>query len=116
MKQAFQSDLDDMNTQQTIERKLREALSPQHLEVTNESHMHNVPDGSESHFKVLLVSDQFAGKSLLARHRMVNSALAEELQSGVHALALHTMTNEEWFDKGGKVAESPPCLGGSEKQ
>ena len=110
-----------MNTQtttiqQTITRKLEEAFSPDHLEVINESHMHNVPEGSESHFKVVIVSDAFKGKMLIARHREVNKVLQEELnQDGsagnIHALALHTMTMEEWFEKG-NAPESPECLGG----
>jgi len=97
--------------QQTITSKLQQALSPEHLEVVNESHMHNVPEGSESHFKVTVVSDVFKDKMLVARHRMVNKALEDELTGGLHALALHTLTMEEWFEKG-KVAESPPCEGG----
>ena len=101
-----------MSIQQTITSKLEQALSPEHLEVINESHMHNVPEGSESHFKVVIVSDAFKDKMLLARHRMVNKALQEELDGGIHALALHTLTMEEWFEKG-KAAESPPCEGGS---
>jgi len=98
--------------QQTITSKLEKALSPEHLEVINESHMHNVPVGSESHFKVVIVSDNFKNKMLVARHRMVNKALEEELKGGIHALALHTLTMEEWFEKG-KAAESPPCEGGN---
>jgi BolA protein len=101
-----------MSIQQTITSKLEQALSPEHLEVINESHMHNVPEGSESHFKVVIVSDAFKDKMLLARHRMVNKALQAELEGGVHALALHTLTMEEWFEKG-KAPESPPCEGGS---
>ena len=100
-----------MSMQQTITSKLQQALSPEHLEVINESHMHNVPEGSESHFKVVVVSDKFKDKMLVARHRMVNKALEEELKAGQHALALHTLTMEEWFEKG-KTAESPPCEGG----
>ena len=100
-----------MNMQQTITSKLEKALSPQHLEVINESHMHNVPEGSESHFKLVIVSDDFKDKMLLARHRLVNKVLEEELKGSIHALALHTMTMEEWFEKG-KAAESPPCEGG----
>jgi len=99
-----------MNTQEVITQKLQ-ALSPEHLEVINESHMHNVPEGSESHFKVVIVSDDFKDKMLIARHRLVNKALEEELNGGIHALALHTLTMEEWFEKGG-APESPPCLGG----
>jgi len=98
--------------EQRIKKKLTDAFLPMHLEVLNESNNHNVPEGSESHFKVLLVTDQFAGLSLVKRHRAVNQVLAEELQGGVHALALHTMTPEEWFEKGGQSPESPPCLGG----
>lgn len=98
--------------QQTIIDKLEKAFSPQHLEVINESHMHNVPQGSESHFKVLIVSDEFNNKMLVARHRLVNKALEQELKGGIHALALHTLTMEEWFEKG-KAPESPPCEGGS---
>ena len=98
--------------QQTIINKLEKALSPQHLEVIDESHMHNVPDGSESHFKVVIVSDEFNDKMLVARHRLVNRALEQELKGQIHALALHAMTMEEWFEKG-KAAESPPCEGGS---
>ena len=101
-----------MNMQQTITSKLEKALSPEHLEVINESHMHNVPEGSESHFKLVIVSDDFKDKMLLARHRLVNKVLEEELKGSIHALALHTMTMEEWFDKG-KAAESPPCEGRS---
>ncbi len=103
-----------MSTQEVITQKLQ-ALSPEHLEVINESHMHNVPEGSESHFKVVIVSDDFKDKMLIARHRLVNKALEEELSGGIHALALHTMTMEEWFEKG-NAPESPPCLGGSSKK
>lgn len=100
-----------MNMQQTIIQKLENALSPEHLEVINESHMHNVPEGSESHFKVVIVSNDFRDKMLVARHRLVNKALEDEMKGGIHALALHTLTMEEWFDKG-KAPESPPCEGG----
>ena len=103
-----------MSVQYTIEQKLHDSLSPQHLDVLNESHMHNVPDGSESHFKIVAVSKTFEGKTLLARHRMINQLLAHELTHGVHALTMHTMTPEEWFQKGGTIADSPPCMGGSE--
>lgn len=97
--------------QQTIEKKLTETLTPEFLEVINESHMHSGP-ATESHFKVVAVSDAFEGKMLIARHRMINSALADELQQ-IHALALHTMTPAEYFEKAGKVADSPQCEGGS---
>jgi BolA protein len=103
-------------TQQMIEKKLQESFSPLHLEVIDESHNHSVPEGAESHFKVVLVSDSFAGEKLIQRHRRVNQVLAEELsEGGVHALALHTMTPEDWFNRGGTSPDSPECLGGSKQ-
>lgn len=101
-----------MNRQATIEQKLTRTFSPLHLEVADETHMHSVPEDAQSHFKVTLVSEQFSGMPLVKRHRAVNQVLAEELAGGIHALALHTMTPQEWFDKGGQAPESPPCLGG----
>lgn len=99
-----------MNKQEIITQKLQQAFAPEHLEVINESHMHSGP-ATESHFKVVIVCDDFMGKMLLARHRLVNKVLQEELNGGIHALALHTMTMEEWFKKG-NAPESPPCAGG----
>lgn len=101
-----------MSIQQQIELKIQQAIQPDVLEVLNESHMHNVPPGSESHFKVTVVSDQFNGKMLIARHRLINGILAEELKGRIHALALHTLTPAEYFAKAGKVADSPLCMGG----
>ncbi|MES9962427.1 MAG: BolA/IbaG family iron-sulfur metabolism protein [Candidatus Sedimenticola sp. 20ELBAFRAG] len=101
--------------QKTIEQKIQDALKPMHLEVIDESHMHNVPEGAQSHFKVVVVSDQFEGKNLLARHRLVNNLIKQEFDQGLHALALHTMTPQEWFDKGGVAPNSPECLGGGAK-
>ena len=99
------------DTHQIITQKLA-ALRPQVLRVEDESHRHNVPDGAQSHFKVTVVSPEFCAKNLLARHRLVNEILATELAGGVHALALHTLTPDEW-DARGSVADSPQCLGGS---
>ena len=99
-----------MAMQDTIESKLKALLEPDVLDVTNESNMHSGP-ATESHYKVVAVSSAFEGKMLIARHRMINKALAEELNA-IHALALHTMTPDEYFDKAGKVADSPECGGG----
>ena len=97
--------------QATIESKLTAALEPEVLDVINETYMHNVPADAESHFKVVVVSKAFEGKILIARHRMVNEALAKELAGGIHALSLHTMTPDEYFEKAGEVSDSPQCLG-----
>ena len=103
-----------MTIQTDIEHKIQNALRPVFLEVINESHMHNVPSGSESHFKVTVVSAEFDGKILLARHRILNQLLKDELAGSVHALSLHTLTLAEWQEKNGEITKSPPCLGGSE--
>lgn len=102
-----------MTVQAEIERKITDALHPEFLEVANESHMHNVPPGSESHFKVTVVSLAFDDKMLVARHRMLNQLLKDELAGSVHALSLNTLTPAEWQEKNGKIRNSPPCLGGS---
>ena len=95
-----------------IRRKLEVALAPViFLDVTNESFKHNVPVGSESHFKVTVVSPVFDGTKLLARHRMVNTALAEELSGPVHALSICAKTPEQWEKNGKKLHETPNCLG-----
>ncbi|MBV2130672.1 transcriptional regulator BolA [Arsukibacterium indicum] len=97
-----------------IEQKLLTAFDPVFLEVINESSNHNVPAGSESHFKVVIVTAAFDGMRLLARHRAVNAVVAEELAEKIHALALHTYTPSEWYEY---YAETPPaspkCFGGS---
>jgi len=100
-----------MTVQQTITDKLQHALPVAHLQVINESHRHNVPAGSESHFKVLIVSPEFDGKMLIARHRLINGILERELSEHIHALSLHTMTPQEWSQVA-NTPVSPPCMGG----
>ena len=105
-----------MSVQETIERKLAEGLDAVHLEVINESGQHNVPPGSESHFKVVVVSEDFEGKNLVAQHRLVYQLLGSELESHVHALALHTYTEQGWRESHGTTPMSPPCLGGKSRE
>jgi BolA family transcriptional regulator, general stress-responsive regulator len=102
-----------MTIEAVIEQKLLSAFSPMHLDVINESHQHNVAPGSESHFKVIIVSDDFVGERLIKRHRAINTLLATELAEKIHALALHTYTKDEW-DKyyAENTPLSPKCLGG----
>lgn len=103
----------NMSRKTRIEEFLSTALNPLHLDVLDESHMHSVPPGAESHFKVVIVSEAFAANRPLARHRQVNNLLAGEFRSGLHALAIHAWTPEEWFARGGTVPTSPQCMGGS---
>jgi BolA protein len=102
-----------MTTQQTIEQKLGQAFTSDYLAVENESHKHNVPANSETHFKVTLVSSAFAGQGRVKRHQALYGLLADELSGGVHALALHLFTPAEWAESGQASPESPNCLGGS---
>jgi BolA protein len=105
-----------MKIQNNIEKKLLSHFNPQHLEVINESAMHTVPAGSESHFKVVIVTPMFGGERLINRHRAVNAILKEELANDIHALALHTYTQGEWHNLFGAFPTSPNCLGGGKKE
>jgi len=101
-----------MSMQTQIEAKLSKGLDIRHLEVVNESSSHNVPPGSESHFKIVVVAPDFQGKPLIKRHRMINALLADELKEQIHALAMHTYTEDEWNKVSGNAPMSPPCMGG----
>jgi BolA protein len=91
-----------MSVEATIRDKLERAFRPQQLDVVNESHLHaghrSSPGTGESHFRVRIVSDAFAGKSRLQRHRLVNETLAAELKGAVHALALELHAPSEAAD------------------
>ena len=82
----------DQPVKHTITNKLREAFTPESLDVIDESHLHEGHSGhrpgGETHFRVYIVSDAFKGKSRIERHRMINTLLAAELAGSVHALAL----------------------------
>ncbi|MCS5515936.1 BolA family transcriptional regulator [Pseudomonas qingdaonensis] len=97
-----------MSMQQKIEQSLA-ALAPQHLEVLDESHMHS--RGQQTHYKAVLVSEQFDGLNSVKRHQKVYATLGD-LMGQFHALALHTYTPQEW-QKVGSAPASPICAGGS---
>jgi BolA protein len=82
----------DQPVKHAITNKLREAFTPESLDVVDESHLHEGHSGhrpgGETHFRVYIVSDAFEGKSRIERHRMINTALAAELAGSVHALAI----------------------------
>jgi BolA protein len=105
-----------MTVQQSIQTKIAAALAPSHLEVLNESHMHSVPPGSESHFRVVVVSDRFEGLPLVRRHQTVNQILEREFEDGLHALSMQTLTGAEWVRRGGQTRASPACHGGGKTE
>ncbi len=98
--------------QSLIESRLRSTFSPTHLEIENESHRHSVPKGSESHFKIFVVSAAFDGVPLLQRHRMVNEAVSAGGALPVHALSISAKTPAQ-YDAGAKIQSTPGCAGGS---
>lgn len=86
-------------TQQKIERKMRESLAAVHLEIVDESWKHAGHAGAAAgggHFILQVVSERFAGVSLLDRNRMVFNILKDEMQGEIHALAIKAMTPDEW--------------------
>jgi len=82
-----------MRTADVITMKLTAAFAPASLDVIDESDQHKGHaghrPGGQTHYRVYIVSDAFKGKSRIERHRMINAALADELNAGVHALAIH---------------------------
>ncbi len=112
--------------------KLTQAFTPAHLEVLNESHMHAVAKGSETHFKVVVVAEQvsfvrlrqawfslhrllhipiqFEGVPLIDRHRSINNILAAEFAAGLHALSITAKSANQWAANN-TVHKSPACAG-----
>ena len=88
-----------VSVKSAIEAKLTAAFQPEHMTVIDESHLHaghaGARPGGESHFRVKIVAEAFAGKSRVARHRLVNDVLAEELSGRVHALAIEAADPSE---------------------
>jgi BolA family transcriptional regulator, general stress-responsive regulator len=87
-----------------VREKLMIALRPTRLDVINESELHaghrNSPGTGDSHFRILVVSDVFSGKSRIERHRLINDLLKDELAGGIHALALSPLAPGEPLPKG----------------
>jgi len=107
---SFKMSVTDKPIECAITNKLLENLKPFHLKVINESYMHNVPKNAETHFKVVIVSEEFKDLPLIKRHRKVNDLLKTELQSGVHALSIVAKTPDQWTDE--EIEPSPTCRGG----
>ncbi|MFT6791769.1 MAG: BolA protein [Cellvibrionaceae bacterium] len=102
-----------MDIQHVIEQKLKIALEPTYLKVVNESYKHQVPEGSQTHFQVIIVSAIFLGKTRIERHRKVYQLLLAELENSIKALSVSASDPQEWLDKNRELPSSPPCLGGS---
>jgi len=101
-----------MIIEQQITDRIKQAFNPEYLAVVNESHMHSVPENSETHFKVVAVAEVFANKRAVQRHLAVYALLPDLMRNPIHALALQLYSPEEW-SKNTEVRESPNCMGGS---
>lgn len=95
-----------------VQNRLMEGLSPVYLVVENESHMHSVPENSETHFRIVVVADAFEGRRQVQCHQAVYGLLNDMIGKPIHALALHTYGPDEW-DSTTSAPLSPPCMGGS---
>ncbi len=98
-----------MSRKQRIYNALSGELKPDSLLIEDESHRHQVPPGAETHFKVIAVSTIFESLNRVARHRLINTILATEFMTGLHALSLHLYTPSEWLQKTTGVPASPVC-------
>lgn len=97
--------------QQQLTDKIQAQFTPHFLQIENESHLHSSGKGANSHFKIVLVSDKFEGVAKVARHRQLYQLFAQELQQGIHALALHLYTLTEWEQLRQQAPLSPTCRG-----
>jgi len=98
-----------MSRAQRLNHALSTALKPELLHIENESNHHQVPPGSESHFKITIVASQFKSLTRIARHRLVNAIVAAEFKTGLHALTLSLYTPDEWEQSKPDIMPSPPC-------
>ena len=102
----------NMSIQASIERKLNLEFRPSYQLIENESHLHG-GGTEETHFKLTVVSENFAGLNRVRRHQSVYALLADEMAGPVHALALHLYSPAEWAERANGRPDSPDCRGGS---
>jgi BolA protein len=93
-----------MDTRSRIQTILQDKLGAEHVELQDESHLHehhqgrmNAPVGS-GHYNLTIVSPQFAGKTLMQQHRLVYEALAPEMRTTIHALSIKAYTPSQWAE------------------
>lgn len=101
-----------MLRKQRIETLLSQNIESVVLSVEDESHQHHVPKDAETHFKLIIVADTFNSLPRIARHRLINHLLADELNNGLHALSMYLYTPAEWEVKQAGVPQSPTCRDG----
>ena len=92
----------------TIKNLLIDSLKPSILSITNESHMHNVPEDSESHFKIVIVSNNFKNQSNVKRHQLIYRVL-DDIMKLIHALSIYAFDEDE-YKENPIVLDSPNCV------
>ena len=101
-----------MTIQHTIEAKLMETFSPERLRIDNDSNRHAGP-ATDSHYRLVIVSQAFEGNNAVKRQRAVYACLAEEMAGPLHALQMKCLTPAEYDAANGDVTlKAPPCGGG----
>jgi len=96
-----------MSAIKSIEIKLKTKLDPSHLEVINESHLHSVEPGRESHVRIVAVSDKFESLNLVKRHQLIYEILSKVMKE-IHALSIQAFTLEE-YKNNPVIFSSPDC-------
>ena len=92
----------------TIKNLLIDSLKPSILSITNESYMHNVPEGSESHFKIVIVSKNFKNQSNVKRHQLIYGVL-DDIMKLIHAISIYAFDDDE-YKENPIVLDSPNCV------
>jgi len=92
----------------TIKNLLIDSLKPSILSITNESYMHSVPEDSESHFKIVIVSNNFKNQSNVKRHQLIYRVL-DDIMKLIHALSIYAFDEDE-YKENPIVLDSPNCI------
>ena len=90
-----------------IEQRLSKNIECVHLEVIDESPNHGGYNGSISHLKVIIVSNEFIDQSLINRHKLVYKAMGD-LVGQIHAISIVSKTSNQW-EESNEYPSSPEC-------
>ena len=101
-----------MSIADKIEEIITQGINCSEFYLENESHMHSGP-AVDSHFKLIVISDDFVGKRAVQRHQSIYGLMSTLMNNPIHALAMHLFSKAEWREKEDKQLLSPKCLGGS---
>ena len=104
---------DERRIEVALIEKEEDPIEKQNKEVIDESYLHNVEPGRESHVRIVAISEVFEGLNLVKRHQLIYAEIQEEIDGPIHALSIHTFTEQEWKERNEKAEASPDCLGGS---